>query len=80
MAKSRPETTDYNLLPCPFCGNEDVRMWEFQVDGPSWAAKVECQGCGASSDRAAADNQLGCFDAVNGVHMDKAASAWNRRA
>ena len=33
------------LLPCPFCGNSDIRMFAFDV-APE--CRVECDKCGAT--------------------------------
>lgn len=53
------------LLPCPFCGGDDVIARETH-DGPVRPVEVICRECGAQSD---------IYD-----DADKAIAAWNRRA
>lgn len=66
-----------SLLPCP-CGSQaELHEWE-EIDGKRWAARVKCT-CGWEGPIGYADNRLGCFDAVNDLHKQRAIAAWNAR-
>jgi Lar family restriction alleviation protein len=68
------------LKPCPFCGGAAELQEYEEVDATRWAALVRCTVCGVDGKRGYANNRMGCFDAVNGLHMQSAIAAWNRRA
>lgn len=46
-------TPDAKLLPCPFCGSEDIA----RADGTYGAFWCMCNGCGASTWEVGADSQ-----------------------
>jgi hypothetical protein len=67
-----------NLLPCP-CGLQaELHEWE-ERDATRWAARAKCN-CGWEGPIGYADNRLGCYDAVNDLHKQRAITAWNKRA
>jgi hypothetical protein len=66
-----------NLLPCP-CGSQgELHEWE-ERDAKRWAAQVKCN-CGWEGPIGYANNHVGCFDAVNDLHKQRAQDAWNKR-
>jgi hypothetical protein len=68
------------LLDCPFCGSPaELQEWE-ERDATRWAAQANCTGCRAEGPRGYANNDLGCYDAVNDLHKKRAIAAWNKRA
>ena len=68
------------LKPCPFCGGAAELQEYEEVDATRWAALVRCTVCGVDGKRGYANNRMGCFDAVNGLHKQSAIAGWNRRA
>ena len=56
------------LKPCPFCGSEDIAVWESHSRFSSWSSShfAQCNSCCATSD---------AFKT-----MEEAIEAWNRRA
>jgi Lar family restriction alleviation protein len=71
--------TNHEPSNCPFCGGKaEMHEWQ-EVDAQRWAAQVKCTGCGAEGPIGYADNQLGCYDAVNDLHKARALAAWNKR-
>ena len=37
------------LLPCPFCGSEDILMWETRIDTHVYKYQIECHECNIST-------------------------------
>ncbi|CAN7639661.1 Lar family restriction alleviation protein [Paraburkholderia terricola] len=68
------------LEPCPFCGGKAESQEYEEVDATRWVGYVRCGNCSVEGPRGYANNRMGCFDAVNGLHTKAAKSAWNRRA
>jgi hypothetical protein len=69
-----------HLLDCPFCGSPaELQEWE-ERDATLWAAQVNCTSCRAEGPRGYANNDLGCYDAVNDLHKKRAIEAWNSRS
>ena len=69
-----------HLLDCPFCGSPaELQEWE-ERDATRWAAQANCTGCRAEGPRGYANNDLGCYDAVNDLHKKRAIEGWNKRA
>jgi hypothetical protein len=69
-----------HLLDCPFCGSPaELQEWE-ERDATRWAAQANCTGCRAEGPRGYANNDLGCYDAVNDLHKKRATEAWNSRS
>ena len=61
------------LLPCPFCGSDDVQL-EYARKAQFWVYWIECNGCGCEGPiEITGDN----VDALN--TPEDAARAWNER-
>jgi Lar family restriction alleviation protein len=58
------EAVEAALLPCPFCGNKEVRLTTNNYAGMSWVA---CPNCGLEA------------PTETGVSADDAVTYWNRR-
>lgn len=68
-----------NLLPCPFCGSDDVDINCDSTADISWSvdnAQVECNGCEATTGVFWSDkyNKESCDKAIK-----EAIDAWNKR-
>lgn len=65
-----------DLLPCPFCGSEDISVKAFST-APD--CSVECQGCGAAIERRVPWG----VDLTEGQHdslcREVLLEAWNQR-
>jgi hypothetical protein len=69
-----------HLLDYPFCGSPaELQEWE-ERDATRWASLVKCTSCHAEVPKGYADNRLGCYDAVNNLHKQRAIAGWNKRA
>lgn len=67
---------NYQLLPCPFCGSEELELHEHLIPSSPCGnviAFVECVKCGAKTKEYTKDG--------HGIeHLEDAVSAWNRRS
>lgn len=68
-----------DLLACPFCDSKaELNEWE-EIDAKRWAAQIKCTHCGAEGPTGYANNHVGCYDAVNDLHKERAIAGWNAR-
>ena len=65
------------LLPCPFCGNSDIRMFAFDV-APE--CRVECGTCGANISTEVHWKKSEIVKAHDKRCRKKLIKLWNRRA
>ena len=63
-----------DLLPCPFCGGEDVSCGAIRIHETAFVPWVQCDACHACVMGGAPDGQ------TEEQAIDNAASFWNRRA
>lgn len=59
---------NFTLLPCPFCGETDIRIRKYVGMAPGYKAK--CTNCGAIHDAFTPDGFL---------NIEGAAERWNKR-
>ena len=68
--------TKYDLLPCPFCGSDRLRLGHAH----SLTFHVQCCDCGAScGNQNYSDHSAKGEDALNRVLVEDSVQAWNRR-
>lgn len=68
---------NFELKPCPHCGGEDIEIYAFNIIVD---ARVECNGCGATSGEYNAERIDGETDQEHEFRCaELAVEAWNKR-
>jgi hypothetical protein len=62
------------LLPCPFCGNNEIKISQGRFGYSSFCCSVKCNCCGARVEK-----EDDIYDKPKSIVIDSAIDTWNRR-
>ena len=68
------------IRPCPFCGDNNLRVNEFISESKAWdwsAYSITCEGCGCGLWLSEKEN---CNDMLKGFFTEMLIEKWNQRS